>query len=179
MSAVQQQLSDSRSCPAEYPADHRGPEQRGRGEVDGVLWRSKIFLLTPDPNADPFCAKPPWSGESTTSGFCPFQSQKWPKSAVPQRMEKSTAAHNPEVGGSSPPPATRNPLESPDSSGLFLFSATFLRGLFLAFKSDPDSDPYGNFSGLDGAINCRRGRVPWPPPPAAGPRWSHGRRCPG
>ena len=91
----------------EYPADHRGPEQRGRGEVDGVLWRSKIFLLTPDPNADPFCAKPPWSGESTTSGFCPFQSQKWPKSAVPQRMEKSTAAHNPEVGGSSPPPATR------------------------------------------------------------------------
>ena len=74
--------------------------------MDGVLWRSKIFLLTPDPNADPFCAKPPWSGESTTSGFCPFQSQKWPKSAVPQRMEKSTAAHNPEVGGSSPPPAT-------------------------------------------------------------------------
>ena len=53
-------------------------------------------------------------------------------------------AHNPEVGGSSPPPATRNPLESPDSSGLFLFSATFLRGLFLAFKSDPDSDPYEN-----------------------------------
>ena len=68
---------------------------------------------------------------------------------------------------------------NPDSSGLFLFSATFLRGLFLAFKSDPDSDPYGNFSGLERAINCRRGRVPWPPPPAAGPRWSRGRRCPG
>ena len=41
------------------------------------------------------------------------------------------------------------------------------------------SDPYGDFSGLERAINCRRGRVPWPPPPAAGPRWSRGRRCPG
>ena len=94
--------------------------------MDGVLWRSKIFLLTPDPNRDPFCAKPPWSGEDTTSGFLPFQAQKGPETVVPQRMEKPTAAHNPEVGGSSPPPATRNPLESPDFSGLFLFLATFL-----------------------------------------------------
>ena len=87
-------------------------------------------------------------------------------------------SHNPEVGGSSPPPATRNPLESCDSSGLFLFSATFSRGLFWVSESDPDSDPYGNFSGLERAINCRRGRVPWPPPPAAEPRWSRGRRYP-
>ena len=41
--------------------------------MDGVLWRSKIFLLTPDPNRDPFCAKPPWSGEDTTSVFLHFQ----------------------------------------------------------------------------------------------------------
>ena len=105
-----------------------------------------------------------------------------PRSPAPYRgIEQLVArrAHNPEVGGSSPPPATRNPLESPDSSGLFLLSATFSRGLFWVLKSDPDFDPYGNFSGLDRAINCRRGRVPWPPPPAAGPRWSRGRRCPG
>ena len=74
---------------------------------------------------------------------------------------------------------SRNPLESPDSSGLFLFSATFWGSLFFSFKSDPDPDPYGNFSGLGRTINCRRGRVPSLPPPAAGPRWSHGRRCPG
>ena len=98
-----------------------------------------------------------------------------------RKIEKTqvTPPHNPEVGGSSPPPATRNPLESPDSSGLFLFLATFLRGLFRTFKSDPDSDPYGDFSGLDRAINCRRGCFPWPPPPAAAPPWSRGHRYPG
>ena len=121
-----------------------------------------------------------WGGAESTQppGFGLFRVTKPPENVEPQRMEKPTAAHNPEVGGSSPPPATRNPLESGDSSGLFLFSATFWRSLFFSFKSDPDSDPYGNFSGLERAINCRRGRVPWPPPPAAGPRWSHGRRCP-
>ena len=29
--------------------------------------------------------------------------------------------------------------------------------------ADPNSDPYGNFPGLDRAINCRRERFPWPP----------------
>ena len=45
----------------------------------------------------------------------------------PQRSGKSiqAAAHNPEVGGSSPPPATRNPLESPDSSGLLSSKTTY------------------------------------------------------
>src|SRR5699024_11401990 len=102
-----------------------------------------------------------------------------PESLETQRTDKQTTAHNPEVGGSSPPPATRNPLESCDSSGLFLFSATFSRGLFWVSESDPDSDPYGNFSGLERAINCRRERAPWPPPPVAEPRWSHGRSGPG
>ena len=84
-------------------------------------------------------------------GFGPFQAVKRTKSVEPQQMDKPTAAHNPEVGGSSPPPATRNPLESPDSSGLFLLSATFSRGLFWVLKSDPDFDPYGE------KVRSRRG----------------------
>ena len=51
-----------------------------------------------------------------------------PRSPAPYRgVEQLVArrAHNPEVAGSNPVPATRNPLESPDSSGLFLFSVTF------------------------------------------------------
>ena len=103
-------------------------------------------------------------------------------------------AHNPEVGGSSPPPATRNPLESPDFSGLFLFLATFPRGLFFALKFDPDFDPYGEkvrsrraFLCLD--LTAFLGRflrfrellsipVPWPWPPPFAPPWSRGHRYP-
>src|SRR5699024_209403 len=129
--------------------------------------------------SDPEPEKQGRNKEGQPLGFGSFQVSKSLEPLEVQQMDKPTAAHNPEVGGSSPPPATRNPLESPDSSGLFLFSATFSRGLFWASKSDPDPDPYGNFSGLERAVNCWRGRVPWPPPPAAGPRWSHGRRCPG
>ena len=36
-----------------------------------------------------------------------------------------TAAHNPEVGGSSPPPATNKPLKSHDFSGFLHFSSLF------------------------------------------------------
>lgn len=39
-------------------------------------------------------------------GFGPFQAVKRTKSVETQRMDKLTTAHNPEVGGSSPPPAT-------------------------------------------------------------------------
>ncbi|ERK58147.1 hypothetical protein HMPREF1545_02657, partial [Oscillibacter sp. KLE 1728] len=35
-------------------------------------------------------------------GFGRFQVSKGPESTAPQRMEKPTAAHNPEVVGSSP-----------------------------------------------------------------------------
>ena len=38
-----------------------------------------------------------------------------------------TAAHIPEIGGSSPPPTTKNPLKSYDFSGfLYYFSARFI-----------------------------------------------------
>ena len=69
-----------------------------------------------------------WGGAESTQppGFGLFRVTKLPENVEPQQMDKPTAAHNPEVGGSSPPPATRNPLESPDFSGLFLFLATFL-----------------------------------------------------
>ena len=55
---------------------------------------------------DPDRAKSPWSGEEQPSGFGRFQAQKGPESTAPKRMEKPTAAHNPEVVGSSPAPAT-------------------------------------------------------------------------
>ena len=68
-----------------------------------------------------------WGGVEITQPpvFGLFQVTKRSETIEAQWMDKPIAAHNPEVGGSSPPPATRNPLESPDSSGLFLFSATF------------------------------------------------------
>ena len=137
-----------------------------------------ITEIASDPKSDPEPEKQGRNKEGQPLGFGSFQVSKSLETLEVQQMDKPTAAHNPEVGGSSPPPATRNPLESPDSSGLFLFSATFLRGLFLAFKSDPDSDPYGNFSGLGRAINCRRGRFPWSLLPGAEPMWLHGRKYP-
>ena len=71
--------------------------------------------------------------------------QKWHKS--PQRSGKpiQTAAHNPEVGGSSPPPATNKPLKSYDFSGFLHFFITFLSGLFFRLEFDPYADPYGKF----------------------------------
>ena len=51
--------------------------------------------------------------------------QKWHKSPQWSQNSIQTAAHNPEVGGSSPLPATRKPLESYDSSGFILFFALF------------------------------------------------------
>jgi hypothetical protein len=47
-----------------------------------------------------------------------------------QRME----AHNPEVGGSSPPPATRNPLESSDSSGIIFAFCDFFVSFIFGFQ---------------------------------------------
>lgn len=60
----------------------------------------------------------------------------------PQRSENyiSAAAHNPEVGGSSPPPVTNKPLKSYDFSGFLCFSSLFCC-LFFIIRFDPDSDP--------------------------------------
>ena len=54
-----------------------------------------------------------------------------PRSPAPYRgVEQLVArrAHNPEVAGSSPVPATRNPLISLEIRGLFLFFITFYAG---------------------------------------------------
>ena len=79
-----------------------------------------------------------------------------PRSPAPYRgVEQLVArrAHNPEVAGSSPVPATRNPLISVEIRGLFLLFITFSGGSFLWSFSDPDFDPYGNpdRSGLETA----------------------------
>ena len=50
--------------------------------------------------------------------------------------------HNPEVGGSNPPPATINPSESVDSDGFPFAFVTFLVELFLPLFADPNRDPY-------------------------------------
>ena len=60
----------------------------------------------PDPECDPEYRESPWSEEEQPSGFEPFRALKGPESTAPQRMEKPTAAHNPEVVGSSPAHAT-------------------------------------------------------------------------
>ena len=54
-----------------------------------------------------------------------------PRSPAPYRgVEQLVArrAHNPEVAGSSPVPATKNPLISLEIRGLFLFFITFYAG---------------------------------------------------
>ena len=153
-----------------------------------------IIEIASDPKSDPEPEKQGRNKEGQPLGFGSFQVSKSLETLEVQQMDKPTAAHNPEVGGSSPPPATRNPLESPDSSGLFLFSATFSRGLFFALKFDPDFDPYGEkvrsrraFLCLD--LTAFLGRflrfrellsipVPWPWPPPFAPPWSRGHRYP-
>ena len=52
----------------------------------------------------------------------PRPDRKEHKSTQRNAAQTQAAPHNPEVGGSKPPPATKNPLESQDSSGFFYFS---------------------------------------------------------
>ena len=79
-------------------------------------------LSDPDPDPDPNRPKSPWSGEEQPSGFGVFQVSKGLETLVPQRTEKPTAAHNPEVVGSSPAPATtKTPLSSRKAVFFFHF----------------------------------------------------------
>ena len=109
----------------------------------------------PDPECDPEYRESPWSEEEQPSGFEPFRALKGPESTAVKRMEKSTAAHNPEVVGSSPAPATtKAPLSSRKA---VLFSALLqLVGTspFPGHRVDPNRDP-------DGAKN-----MPWRSPSA-------------
>ena len=107
----------------------------------------------PDPECDPEYRESPWSEEEQPSGFEPFRALKGPESTAPQRMEKPTAAHNPEVVGSSPAPAT---TKSPLSSRKAVIFSAFLQLLwtspFSGHRSDPNRDP-------DGAKNVPGGGV--------------------
>ena len=77
-------------------------------------------LSDPDPDPDPNRPKSPWSGEEQPSGFGVFQVSKGLETLVPQRTEKPTAAHNPEVVGSSPAPATTKPSDFARNQTVFL-----------------------------------------------------------
>ena len=106
-----------------------------------------------DPDPDPNRPKSPWSGEEQPSGFGVFQVSKGLETLVPQRMEKPTAAHNPEVVGSSPAPATtKTPLSS--RKAVFFSALLQLWGTspFPGHRSDPNRDP-------DGAKNRPGGSV--------------------
>ena len=110
--------------------------------------------------------------------------QKWHKSPQWSQNSIQTAAHNPEVGGSSPPPATNKPLKSYDFSGFLLFSSLFWQVCFPSFILTQILTHTGNFSGkgwitLERLRDCRRVHSPWFGPLVAERRWSHGRKCPG
>ena len=108
----------------------------------------------PDPDPDPNRPKSPWSGEEQPSGFGVFQVSKGLETLVPQRTEKPTAAHNPEVVGSSPAPAT---TKTPFSSRKAVFFSAFLQlwetSPFSGHLGDPNRDPYGSKNGPGGGIS--------------------------
>ena len=193
--------SDASLCPAgrasACSAAAAGPCSAPRLSLDSVLllwyhnlacWRKDATLCRSGGIGRRPGLKIPW--EQSRAGSTPVSGTTY--RGIEQLVARR--AHNPEVGGSSPPPATRNPLESPDFSGLFLFLATFPRGLFFALKFDPDFDPYGEkvrsrraFLCLD--LTAFLGRflrfrellsipVPWPWPPPFAPPWSRGHRYP-
>ena len=119
--------------------------------MDRFLWRGPLFLLTQ--TYDPDRVKSPWSGEEQPSGLGRFQGLKDPESTAAQRMEKPTAAHNPEVVGSSPAPATtKTPLSS--RKAVFFSALLQLWGTspFPGHRGDPNRDP-------DGAKNVPGGGV--------------------
>ena len=58
-----------------------------------------------------------------------------------------SAAHNPEVAGSSPAAATKISPESFDSGEILLIFGTFGLRSFLDFSLDLNRDPYGETSG--------------------------------
>ena len=108
----------------------------------------------PDPECDPEYRESPWSEEEQPWGFEPFRALKGPESTAPQRMEKPTAAHNPEVVGSSPAPATtKTPLSS--RKAVFFSALLQLWGTspFPGHRGDPNRDPYGSKNGPGGGIS--------------------------
>ena len=152
-----------------------------------------IIEIASDPKSDPEPEKQGRNKEGQPLGFGSFQVSKSLETLEVQQMDKPTAAHNPEVGGSSPPPATiKSPLSSWKAVISFAFRNFFRHSPFRGHQVDPDSDPYGakprpgrgvSVSGLSGIFVVFRvsvrGLFPSPWPPLSGRRWSHGHRCPG
>ena len=101
-----------------------------------------------------------------------------------RKIEKTqvTPPHNPEVGGSSPPPATNKPLKSHDFSGFLHFPLLFCLVYSCTCCLTHTPTHTGNFSGKGWSISerirdCRRVRSPSSVPLVSERRWSHGRRC--
>ena len=73
-------------------------------------------------------------------------------------MEKPTAAHNPEVVGSSPAPATTKPSDFARNQTVFLYFCLkkFSEKLcgFAKFAVDPNRDPYGSKNAPGGGISA-------------------------
>ena len=65
--------------------------------------------------------KIPW--EKSRAGSTPVSGTNLPIAGWSSLVARR--AHNPEVVGSNPAPATRKPLESQDSGGFILFLCTF------------------------------------------------------
>ena len=70
-----------------------------------------------------------------------YKSPQWRQNCI------QIAAHNPEVGGSSPPPATNKPLKLHDFSGLLHFLSLFWQVYFSSFVLTQIVTHTGNFSG--------------------------------
>ena len=136
-----------------------------------------------------------WGGVEITQPpvFGLFQVTKRSETIEAQWMDKPIAAHNPEVVGSSPTPATiKSPLFSRKAVISFSFRNFFRHSPFRGHQVDPDSDPYGQkarpgrgsaVSGPRSVLGCftrpSPGLFPWLSPPLSVRPWSHGRRCPG
>ena len=131
-----------------------------------------VFLTLSDPKSDPEPEKLGRSRKHTTSRVWPISGHKTP------------GTHNPEVGGSSPPPATIKPLKSHGFSGFLHFLSLFGWFYFSSLVLTQIVTHTGNFSGkgwitLERLGDCRRVHSPWFGPLVAERRWSHERRYPG
>ena len=82
--------------------------------------------------------RPKWYLSPQQKGY---KSPQWRQNCI------QIAAHNPEVGGSSPPPATNKPLKSYDFSGFLHFPLLFPLFYSLSFVLTQILTHTGNSSG--------------------------------